>query len=73
MSLIDQRRLFTRLDELVRDGYLRRDLNHPSLVVLTFKGLDVLVSFADRPINKTELKKETRESERAAAVKGSDK
>lgn len=68
MMLINQRKLMERINELIADGYLRRG-PVPTTIILTPKGLEVLLAQADRPANVTRLTKETLEGEREAARK----
>jgi hypothetical protein len=56
MTTINQRKLMDRLSELVADGYLIRG-QVPNTIILTPKGLNVLISFAERPIDKSKLVK----------------
>ena len=67
MMLINQRKLMERINELIADGYLRR--GPVPTIILTPKGLEVLLAQADRPANVTRLTKETLEGEREAARK----
>ncbi len=68
MTVVNQRLLMRRINILVSDGYLLRG-SMPNTIMLTPKGLNVLFADSDRPIDKSELKKESLEFERENARK----
>ena len=57
-----------RVSELVADGYLFRG-STPNTIILAPKGLGVLISLAERPLDKSKLVKVSKESERELARK----
>ena len=53
-----QRELYQRrISELLRDGYLIRERTQPHVVMLTLRGMNVLMACADRPIQRNQLPK----------------
>ena len=52
-----QVKLTERLNELVQDGYLNKG-TEPNTIILTPKGLQCLMAYADRPVDKSKLKKD---------------
>ena len=67
--IINQRKLMERINELVADGYLLRG-QVPNTIILTPKGLHVLMALADRPMNPSKLTKESLESEHHKKAEG---
>ena len=72
MTIINQRRLMDRVAQLIADGYLFRG-NVPNSIILTAKGLGVLLATAGRSIDKSKLKKESLKFERENTRKKADK